>query len=188
MRGLAFAAALAALALPATIARAGWMPDWTATAGATTAISGVPDEGGFAMSVSPMWPVHGPVSFGVMIFADDMGAEIGQMLDPNDGTDLGAVAEKNTWVTGAAWRLDGEWGSITSWMPFASGTLGWYRVIDDHDGTVSRALSSVGFSLGGGVRFPLSERQALGASVRYNRLLNDRIGRYVTLSMDWSYR
>jgi hypothetical protein len=182
-----FAAALAALlALSpgAALAR----PGLEATLGGTLAIEGAPDEGGWSVSLSPMWPLEERWSFGAMLFADDMGAEFGRLSDPNDGMDLGAAELGHAYVLGAAWRLDREWGSLLTWMPYASGTWGYYRVIDDLRGEVTQRAGSTGFSLGGGVRRAINDRNAIGASVRYHRLFNDRLGRYVGWAVDWSFR
>lgn len=175
----------AALVAGAGPARAN--PDLEATLGGTLAISGTPDDGGWSVSLSPMWDVHDRWLFGVMLFADDMGTEFGQLVDPNDGSDRGTVQLGHTHVLGAAWRLDREWGSITTWLPYVSGTWGYYRLLDDVRGEPRGREGSTGFSLAGGVRRAVSDRQAIGVSVRYHRLFNDHVGRYVGWGVDWSF-
>jgi len=186
--GLLALAAVATLAALAAPAEAGWTPGLEAAAGGTLAISGVPDDGGWSLALSPMWPLEDRFSFGATFFADDMGAEFGRLRDPNDGTDLGAVELGHTFVLGAAWRLDREWGSLLTWMPYVSSTWGYYHVTDDRRGRVQGRVGSTGFSLGAGVRRAVTDRHAVGASIRYHRLLNDRIGRYVGWAVDWSFR
>jgi hypothetical protein len=178
------------LALVPGVAFAGWAPGVAATAGGTFAISGVPDEGGFAFSLAPMWYVGDGISAGFMLSADDMGTELGRLTDVNDGSDLGATALRQSWVSSASFRMDAEWGSIDSWMPFVSGTWGWYRIIDDEGfgGERVKDRNSVGWSAGGGIRWQIAEGQALGTSMRYHRLFNDRIGRFMSWSLDWSFR
>jgi len=69
-----------------------------------------------------------------------------------------------------------------------SGSWGYYRVTDDMRGHVERRIASTAFSLGAGIRRSVGERHAVGTSIRYHRLFNDRIGRYVGWAVDWSYR
>lgn len=178
------------LALVACVARAGASaaPGLEITAGGTFGISGNPDSGGWSVALSPMWTVEDRILFGVTFFADDIGTEIGRLRDPNDGTDLGATELGHTYVLGTGWRLDREWGSLLTWMPYASGTWGYYNVTDDRRGSIVHRTGSTGFSLAGGVRRAVGERYAVGTSVRYHRLFNDRLGRYVEWAVDWSFR
>jgi hypothetical protein len=179
---------MVAAALLAPPAAAGWKPGFESSAGRTIAISGEPDNGGFSVGVSPMWTVEDRWSFGAMFLADDMGAKFGRLVDPNDGTDLGATELGHAYVLGAAWRLDHEWGSLVTWMPYVSGSWGYYNVVDDRRGRIDQRVGSTGFSLGGGVRRAVNDRNAVGTSIRYHRLFNDRIGRYVGWAVDWSFR
>jgi hypothetical protein len=181
-------AVLVALATTGGTAAARVMPGFDASLGGAFAVSGSPDGGGLSFSISPMWPVEDRVAFGAMFFVDDMGTEFGRLQDPNDGTDLGAVSTNHGHVAGAAWRLDAEWGSLRTWLPFVSGTWGYYRVIEDVRGTTLGEVGSTGFSVAVGARRPLGGRNAVGASIRYHRLFNDHIGRYVGGAIDWSFR
>lgn len=183
----ACAAALVAAWLAAP-AEARWVPGIETALGDTFAISGDPDHGGWSVALAPMWPVEDRFSFGATFFADDMGGTIGRLRDPNDGTDLGATELGHTSVLGAAWRLDREWGSLLTWMPYASGSWGYYSVADDTRGRIERRVGSTGFSLAAGVRRAIGDRHAVGTSIRYHRLFNDRLGRYVGWAVDWSYR
>ena len=183
------AALLASAAVCAAApAGAGPAPGIEASAGGTLAISGESGDGGWSLALSPMWSLEDRFSFGVTFFADDMGTELGRLRDPNDGTDLGATELGHAFVLGAAWRLDREWGSLLTWMPYVSGTWGYYTVTDDRRGRVERRVGSTGFSLGAGVRRAVTDRHAVGTSIRYHRLFNDRIGRYVGWAVDWSFR
>lgn len=176
------------LALAVSPAHAGWPPEMTGSVGHTLAITGQPDEGGFSIAVGALWPVQGPVRFGVSGFADDMGARLGRLSDPNDGADLGTVSLDHRMTLGGAWRLDADFPARHGWAPFASGTWGVYRVADDSRGKSLGSVGTTGFSLGAGVRRPLAGRFSFGASVRYHRLFNDRAGRFVAAGVDWAWR
>ncbi|HYM81103.1 MAG TPA: hypothetical protein VEY91_06795 [Candidatus Limnocylindria bacterium] len=184
-RGIALGLALSALE-PA-VASGFPAPELVGDFGRTLGVLGAPDEGGFSLALAALWPAHSRARFGVMAFADDLGSRIGRLEDPNDGTDLGAVETIHRWTYGGGWRIDvgfpGRWG----WDPFASGTWGAYRLEDDHRGEVSRALSSIGFSLGAGVVRPVSGRAALGVGVRYHRVFNDVAGRYLSVAAQWRW-
>ena len=52
--------------------------------GTTFAVTGEPNDGGASFSVAAVWPVMDRVRFGVQLFADDVGSEITDLLDPND--------------------------------------------------------------------------------------------------------
>jgi hypothetical protein len=183
MRSLLALAVLLVLGAAATAAAA---PAWVAHGGSTLAVVGTTDEGGVSLGLSALWPVLPRVQFGVMAFADDLGAEIGDLRDPNDGTWIGRAetAHRNTF--GAAWRADAEL-TRGRWRPLASASWGYYRVQDDLRGELADAVSSAGFSLGLGVGRAVSTNHALAVAVRYHRLLNDVAGRYVTASLEWRY-
>jgi hypothetical protein len=183
-RSLARALALAGLLAVPGVARS--MPSVVADVGGTFGILGNVGDGGFSFSLSTLWPIGERYAFGIVGFADDLGSEIGPLLDPNDGTELGTVELAHRSVLGGAWRADaglpGRWG----WDPYASGTFGVYRVADDHRGERTNAVGSVGFSLAGGVTRPLG-RGSLGAVVRYHRLFNDVVGRYWSAAAEWRW-
>lgn len=175
-------AGLAALCASAASAS----PLFEGAVGVTGAITGDIAEGGASVSGAILWPVpkvwtgtRASARFGFMAHADDMGSEITQILDENDGTPIGTTetAHRSTW--GVSWRLDAMLPAWGSWVPEASGSWGYYRVSDDVRGTDTSSLGSAGFSLGAGIGRPLGAISA-AAVVRYHRLFNDRTGRYVT--------
>jgi len=182
--------ALALILVPA-VASAWPQPDIAASVGNTVAVLGTPNDGGMSIELAALWKIWdggGRVRFGGMALADDLGARIGRLRDPNDATiDLGAVELDHRDVMGAAWRLDAVFGGPRSWQPFASGTWGYYRLADDHRGQDRETLGSTGFSLGGGILRPLGTRYALGVGVRYHRLFNDVAGRYVNVGAEWRW-
>lgn len=182
------AAVLLVAALAAAPAAAFQPPAMSGTIGRTLAVTGEPDDGGWSLALGATWPIEERLRFGLGVFADDMGAGFGRLSDPNDGTDLGIVPERHRATLGAAWRLDAEFAPRRGWAPFASGTWGAYRIADDFRGQGAGAVGATGFSLGAGVRRPLAGRVAFGASVRYHRLFDDRVGRWVTAGVDWAWR
>lgn len=182
-----FAAACLAIGLGLCApAGAGAAPTVLADVGRTLGILGGIDEGGFSLGLSALWPIDERLRFGVVGFADDLGAKIGRLRDPNDGSDLGAVELEHRSALGGGWRMDaglpGRWG----WEPYASGTWGAYRVADDHRGDRTRTIGSAGFSLAGGVVRPFG-RGSVGAVFRYHRLFNDVAGRYWTAGAEWRW-
>jgi hypothetical protein len=183
-RGAAITIILAALLGFAGAAQAA--PLFEGGFGVTGAITGDVAEGGASVSGAVLWPVPEvwtgtkvSARFGIMAHADDMGSEVTELHDPNDGSSLGTAetAHRSTW--GVSWRLDAMLPALGSWVPEASGSWGYYRVSDDVRGTNVGSLGSAGFSLGAGIGRPLGAFSA-AAVVRYHRLFNDRTGRYVT--------
>jgi len=197
MRGWALALALAALA-PAAAGAAAWRPEVTGSFGGTFAVLGEPGGGGPSVDVGLLWPVDHGLSFGLGVLADDLGQLEGRLLDPHDGTDLGAVGQQHRWTLGAVWRADLRLpAAVTEQVPimaalhlepFVSGTWGYYRIADDVRGTRLGETGSTGFSLGGGLRTPVGRSLSVGVTGRYHRLFNDRAGRYVSVGLDWSWR
>jgi hypothetical protein len=180
--------ALLGIAAPAALASP---PDWTGSLGGTFAISsagGGPDGRGFDGALAAMWPIANRFDFGATAFGSDMGIEAGRLADVHTGEPLGQIDRLHRAVYGAAWRLDARVGAVRGWDPFASATWGFYSVNDELHGTLLHRVSSTGFSLGGGMRRPLGPRLSLGASLRYHRLFNDRVGRYMGAAVDWSWR
>jgi hypothetical protein len=161
-------------------------PDVLLDVGGTFANTGDVGDGGFSLSLAAMWSFGDRYAFGIAGFADDMGAEIGPLLDPNDGTDLGSTELAHRSVIGGAWRADANLPGRWQLEPYVSGSWGVYRVADDHYGDRHSAVGSTGFSLGGGVTRPLG-RGSLGAVVRYHRLFNDVVGRYWSAAAEWRW-
>ena len=184
-RAVALLMALVAAGVASTrFAQAG--PDVTANIGRTAAILGEPNQGGFSIWLSALWPFEQYFAFGPSLFADDLGTEAERLTDPNDHTDLGAVAGLHRITYGGAWRLDAEWPTRGAWAPYASGTWGLCHVADDLLGETVDTWNSTGFSLGVGLRY-LFHGATVGTSVRYHRLFNDQVGRYVGISLDGSW-
>lgn len=182
--------ALAAAVLAAVVARpaaAAWPSQLTAVIGGTGVATGAYNEGGASIGVAALWTVETPVRFGLELTADDLGAHVGVLRDPNDGVALGSVENGHRQVLGAAWRLDADLPPRGRLLPFASAGWGIYHVADDARGDVLTTVNSVGFHLGGGVRTPFGGPHTLGVSFRYQRLFNDRTGRYLTFGVDWSW-
>jgi hypothetical protein len=168
-------------------------PELSFSGGTTLAILGEPDEGGASVSAGLLWPVEGPealgdrMRFGVHLFADDLGARLTRLLDPNDQSDLGLAEDLHRDAFGAAWRLDAVFDGPGGWIPYTSGTWGFYWVQDDVRGDARDAVGSTGFSLGAGLLRPIAGASSLGLGVRYHRLFNDVAGRYASLSAEWRW-
>ena len=69
-------AACASLALGAADAQAMRLPDLSFAAGSTSLVDGDPGGGGLSGSVSAMWAADAPWTFGLMVFADDLGTDL----------------------------------------------------------------------------------------------------------------
>ncbi len=109
LRTTVLSAALAALFFAAPAGAARWIPtDLVLDAGASFATTGEPNGGGASLRAVPLWRVTDRFSFGVEFFADDIGTEARDMIDANDGSSRGVVAQTHRWVYGGAWRADGD--------------------------------------------------------------------------------
>lgn len=184
----ALLAALAVLVAPVA-ARAVPRPELYASAGTTLAILGQPNDGGLAAAAAALWPVEDHFAFGLTAFADDLGAAVGQLHDPNDATLLLGTAElAHRSSLGAAWRLDARLERSGGPALVASGTWGYARIIDDHRGDRVGAVGSTGFGLGGGARYSIFKSNTLGLMIRYQRFFNDRAGRYASAAVEWGWR
>ena len=163
-------------------------PDLEIGAGGTFAVSGEPGDGGFALRLAGMWPVEGPLAFGVQLYGDDMGTTLAQYQDAgNPYVSLGTYQQNHRWVYGAAWRIDAVAPVKLRWQPFATGTWCYARVQDDQYGVVTEAQSAAGFTLGLGVRRPVQQNHSLGLVAQYHRLLNDRVSRYMSVALEWGW-
>lgn len=182
---------IAAVAVPA---RAEWpRPELRLAAGSVSAVTGEPGNGGMSLGAGLQWPVDERYSFGFRVFADDLGVDETRLLDPNDGTDLGAVAQGHRWTYGAAWSGS---AAITRWgrLGFdALGELGYWREEADVRGRTQAASSAVGFTLGGAAVWPLTGAHGVAAVARYHRALSgrdletSRVDRYTTVSLQWRW-
>jgi len=153
------------------------------------------DRGGRSLRLALMAPLSHRVSVGVEGATDDLFSII---VATRDGTgelsDANPVIHRSTWSLG--WRADADvWTlpSAKSWrLPastlVATGTAGVWRVTTDR---LLRRLDendAFGWSLGMGWNFQLPAGIALGPAVRYARVFEDGVGRYVTASLDWNWR
>ncbi len=163
-------------------------PMLVANAGGTAAVLGEPNGGGASLGLAALWPFDPYFAFGPARFADDLGTGAGRLADPNDHTDLGAVAGIHREAVGGAWRLDAWLPVRGPWSPYASGTWGIYHVTDDFLGTRTHSLNSTGWSLGAGLDYRFGNAVTVGPSVRYHRLFNDRVGRYIGIGLDVGWR
>ena len=174
-------------------ARALPRPDLAFTAGTTLAVTGAPDQGGLALAISPLWPVADRLRFGFTLFADDMGTQLSDLRDPNNGVHLGTVPSAHRWAYGGAWRADATVLTHRQWNADAMGEWGYWRLQDDLRGTVTGANSALGFTLGGTVRHALTGPQDVGLAFRYHRVFTHRngpgnlMGRYVSLALEWRW-
>jgi len=181
------AALVAALALAPNGADAASMR-LVGSIGSSLAASGDPGSGGPALSITSLWEFDPGFEAGLMVFVDDIGNSVGGLVDPNDPSlALGAVQNVERLSYGAAWRVDAtRLGS--AWEPFASLTMGYYRVQRDRLGVVSRAESATGASLGIGLRRLIGPSASLGLSARYHQLTNDDLEHYMQVTLDGSVR
>jgi opacity protein-like surface antigen len=185
----ALLAALAVLVAPVA-GRAAPRPELYVSAGTTLAVIGPPnDGGGLAAAAAALWPVEDHFAFGLTAFADDLGATFGQLHDPNDPTVVLGTAElSHRSSLGAAWRLDARLEPASGPTLIASGTWGYARVVDDHRGDRVAGVGSTGFGLGAGARYSIFKSNTVGLMIRYQRLFNDRAGRYVSAGVEWGWR
>lgn len=152
--------------------------------GITGASSDGPKHSGVAAAAAMLWEVVPGFEFGAMLFADDLGSRLGRLRDPNNGTDLGAVAEDHRGAYGGAWRMDVPLTRGERWRSSASATWGYYRLQDDRIGVVRSAWSAVGWSIGAAASRRLRPTTAIGVSVRWNQLLEERQDHYVRATVD----
>ena len=183
-----------ALALAAPAARAAAGPELLVRAGGTFAVLGDPNEGGLSAALSVLWPVDAGfedptrVRFGVTGFADDLGTGLGPLVDPaQPSVILGTTEIAHRWAWGVAWRMDASLPGRRGWTPVASGTWGYYHVVDDLRGERLAAVESTGFSLGGGVRRPVLKGATMGVMAHYHRLFNDTAGRYASAGVEFGW-
>jgi len=183
----------AALLAPVQAAAGPPRPDIVIGAGGTFATSGTPQGGGASFSLSPLWAVNDRMRFGVMVFADDIGTTIARLSDPNDGSDLGAVALDHRWTFGGAWRADADLVHRGRWTGAVTGSWGYWRIEDDVRGVTTAAASAVGVTLGANARHAMSSGQAIGFEVRYHKIFSDRgtayrrVEHYASAAIDWRW-
>jgi hypothetical protein len=190
MRTVRFGA-LAAVAALVTIAgiagRAGAEPRLVVGLGATGASSDGPQKSGLTASAAALWSHGEHLELGPMLFIDDLGTRVGRLVDPNNGTDLGSVAENHRVAFGGAWRFDVPFGAWAGFSPRAISSWGYYRIQEDRVGVVRSAISTTGWSLGGGMSRGLSPSIAIGVSAHYHGLQDERQNHYVSATVDLSW-
>ena len=183
-------ALVVAASLPA---HAGSRPEVNLAAGTTLGADSEPAQGGLALALTPMWPISDHVRFGVSVFADDIGSELGQLYDPNNNTSLGTTELAHRWTWGGAWRGDVDVARTGPWTASASGTWGWWRIEDDLRGSNVAAASAVGVGLGGELRRTIAPSQTLGLIVRWQRLFAQRnssyrrVQHYASAALEWGW-
>lgn len=161
--------------------------------GTTFAVTGEPGGGGASFSAAALWPVMDRVRFGVQAYADDIGSEITELRDPNDGTPLGTTAKMHRWTWGAAWRAEADAWTLGRWKGGASGAFGLWRVEDDRLGETYLAGTAVGFRLGADARHSFGRGREIGVALNYHRLdQNDesawvRVGRYASAALEFRW-
>jgi len=159
------------------------------TTGAIT--SGDVNEGGLSLGLAGLWALDDrPLprfEAGLMLLADDMGSETGPLRDPNDGHDMGTTEILHRAVYAAAFRVDLEPAPVKGWAPLGSGTWGGYQIVDDVRGTISNIEYATGFSLAAGVRYGFRTSVALAGVVRYHRVFDERVGRYVSFGAELTW-
>lgn len=180
---LAFVALLAG----APFAHALPSPDIGLALGHTFAILGEPNTGGFSARLSGVWPLETRFAFGGELSADDFGSQVGQIVDEN-GNERGSTQQAQRSTFGAAWRMDANLPRVRHATPYASGTWGVYRIADSRIGEPLGHVATTGFTLGGGLRWPVTSGHDVGIHVRYARLFNDVAGRFMSAGVDWTWR
>lgn len=183
-----------ALLVPGTTARAEWLrPELRLAAGSTGTVTGSPNEGGVSLGAGLNWPVTERFGFGFRLFADDLGVDEARLRDPNDGSDLGTVAQLHRWTYGAAWSGSAAVTQLGRIGIDALGEFGYWREESDVRGRTQTASSAVGFTLGGAAVLPLTGAHGLAAVARYHRVMSardvefTRVDRYSTLSLQWRW-
>ena len=175
---------VAALALLATAGQSYGAPRLEFGLGVTGVSSDGPKRTGAAVTAAMLWEIVPGFEFGPMLFADDLGSRIGRLRDPNDGTDLGAVGEDHRGIIGVAWRLDLPLVNQGRWRAATGATWGYYRLQDDRIGVIRSAVSAIGWSIGAGASRRVRPTAAIGVSVRWNQLLDERQDHYVRATVD----
>ena len=154
------------------------------TAGFTSASSDGPQNMGASLGAAATWDIGHRLWFGPMLFADDLGTEMGRITDPVTGEDLGPQVESHRWIYGGAFRLDGELPSSGGWTGLGSVSWGYYRIEDDRVGQTLAAESALGLSLGAAVRRALKPSTAIGMSARWHHLLTETQDHYLRVGVD----
>jgi hypothetical protein len=156
--------------------------------GAASGASGGLEGPGVSAWTAVLWPVERWIRVGAMLHVDDHGTEIGRLLDPNDGTDLGATATDHRMVIGGAWRADFPFRLSRTWGGLAGATVGYYRVQNDVVGVVESAFSTSGVSGALGVHRSSWIASDIGITFRYHYAFDERLDPYGSLTLDWTWQ
>jgi len=193
----AFALAVAVGTVPplaAPPAQAAKAMELSGSLGRTFAITGDIHEGGPAVQLDALLPMSRTWSIGFAFYGADMGQKTERLLDPNDGTDLGAVGGPTRYAYGVGWALDVHpWaGQIDAPKALSglslAGTAGHYRITVETQGDVHEDDDAFGWALAERWRLPVGAHAALGQWVRYTRVFDARLGRYMSAGVDWTWR
>ena len=187
---------LAALLLVAGArpARAIPMPDWMTEVGRTFAVdtpkSGQFDQGGFAMSLSALWPVEDFLRIGLSGFADDLGSLTTELTDntQNPPQPLGLFNVAHANVYGGAWRMEVVGPRLGRLDTFVRGDFGLYQFRVDQQGDVVTESMKVGWSAAGGLMLPIRQNHAVGATLAFDRTFSDFTRDYMSAGLAWHWR
>jgi hypothetical protein len=194
MRRSALLPAALLIAAFATPAGAIPMPEMMAEVGRSFAVdspkSGQFDQGGFSMALSFLWPVEDLLRIGVSGFADDLGSLTTELSDPstNPPTPLGLFNVAHANVYGGAWRMEVIGPKLRKLDTFVRGDFGFYEFRTDQQGDEIAESVKVGWSLGGGLMFPIRENHAIGATLAYDRVFSDFTRNFMSAGLAWHWR
>jgi len=176
----------AALLAGLAAAPVGAHPRLLLSGGRTFAIIANSTEGGPSFDLRALWPMRSDIGLGAALFAHDMGQAGGELP-----LDMGAVGEPAEFTAGAGLAADlhpfaNRAGPARGL--FANGTAGPYLVRETQFGNQLYSQGALGWSLGGGWRTRLGDRATAGGFVQYHRVFNDRLGRFMSAGLEWSWR
>lgn len=169
-------------------------------------LEGVFDQGGFATTLSALWPVDDRFRFGVSLFADEAGSwrdDFASVLQGDGGflgepvrltpEELASLAALGSFdfghvnIYGAAWRLEAAGPRVGRFNTFARGGFGLYQIHVDLIGTYIDSEAAVGWSAGGGALLPLGAHNAVGLTVAFDRVFHDYFRHYMSAGLSWRW-
>jgi hypothetical protein len=193
--GLAALLAQAVLQPPA-VANGG--PRISGSMGHTFAILGTVREGAPAFELRALVPVDGEsgmLGLGVGAWGADMGQTVERLIDPVTLADVGMVGGASRFLAGGG--LAGELHLRSASAngahevrggPFLTGTAGVYYVESRRESSLEHTDNALGWSVATGWRFRMGALGSLGPGVHYTRVFDDRVGRFMTAGLDWTWR
>jgi len=200
VRAIAMAGATALLAhaaLPAPCAANGGVRI-SGSVGHTFAILGTVRAGAPAFDVRALAPVGGPsgmLSLGVGAWADDMGQVVERLIDPTTLEDVGAAEGASRFLVGGGLagelhlrQAPGNGAHGPRGGPFLTGAAGIYYVESRERSSLEHTDNALGWSAAAGWRFRAGAFGSLGPSIRYHRVFDDRVGRFMAAGVDWTWR